>query len=256
VRVRAQTELFHFLLLDRLLRATGLDLYVLKGGVNLRFFFRSPRYSEAMDLDVDPERVAVETLKKNGYKILRDAAFRRVLATAEIVDLEINDPTRAKHTSTTQRFRVSLVTAAGQRLPTKVEFSRRGVDAAVVKVERIDPEVARRHGRTAFDVGHYIASAAAKQKIEALAGRPVPQARDAFDLYLLDSRGAIDRELLRSIESQTHASATANLLALDYDDWEGHVLEYLEEDAREEYEGRQTFERIQLALVELLERKA
>ncbi|MEX0902291.1 MAG: nucleotidyl transferase AbiEii/AbiGii toxin family protein [Pseudohongiellaceae bacterium] len=44
-------EIFHFCFLDRLLRQSDSDLYVLKGGVNLRFFFNSPRYSEDMDLD-------------------------------------------------------------------------------------------------------------------------------------------------------------------------------------------------------------
>lgn len=72
-------EAFHFCFLHRLLQISDIDLYVLKGGVNLRFFFGSPRYSEDMDLDVVAGSVA--TLKKNGYKILGDAAFR-VLAGA------------------------------------------------------------------------------------------------------------------------------------------------------------------------------
>ncbi len=45
-------EVFHFCFLDRLLKVSTPNLYVLKGGVNLRFFYNSPRYSEDMDLDV------------------------------------------------------------------------------------------------------------------------------------------------------------------------------------------------------------
>lgn len=36
--------------------------YALKGGVNLRFFFRSIRYSEDMDLDI--QKLGVERVKK------------------------------------------------------------------------------------------------------------------------------------------------------------------------------------------------
>ena len=70
-------EVFHFHFLDRLLKLSDPGLYILKGGVNLRFFFMSPRYSEDMDIDVLAGRVA--TLKKNGYKILNERAFRRSL---------------------------------------------------------------------------------------------------------------------------------------------------------------------------------
>ena len=120
-------EVFHFCFLDRLLKQTDPGLYVLKGGVNLRFFFLSPRYSEDMDIDFLAGSVA--TLKKNGYKILNDRAFRRSLRSFDIADIEINDPAKAKQTDTTQRFRFGLLTAAGNRLPTKVEFSRRSNSA-------------------------------------------------------------------------------------------------------------------------------
>ena len=70
-------EAFHLCFLHRLLKVSDINLYVLKGGVNLRFFFGSPRYSEDMDLDVTAGSVA--TLKKNGYKILEDGAFQRSL---------------------------------------------------------------------------------------------------------------------------------------------------------------------------------
>ena len=63
-------ELFHFVFLERFLKITDPELYSVKGGVNLRFFLKSPRYSEDMDLDVFGG--GVETLKKNGYKILEE----------------------------------------------------------------------------------------------------------------------------------------------------------------------------------------
>jgi len=119
-------EAFHFCFLHRLLKISAVDLYILKGGANLRFFFGSPRYSEDMDLDVVAGSVA--TLRKNGYKILEDPAFQRSLRVFDIDAIVINDPVNAKHTETTQRFACSLVRGSGMRLPAKVEFSRRADD--------------------------------------------------------------------------------------------------------------------------------
>lgn len=251
---RHQRELFHFLFLEWLLRASAAELYVVKGGVNLRFFNASPRYSEDMDLDVDRGKVAVGTLKKNGYKILADPAFRRVLATSGIVDLRVNDPHKAKHTETTQRFALSLVLASGQTLPTKIEFSGRGIDAAEVRRDRIDVDVARRLGRTAYVAAHYGPAAAACQKVGALADRTTPQARDLFDLYLLDSRGTVELPALAAMDAEVRARALANASAIEYVDFEGQVLEYLEDDAAREFGAERRFDEMRASVIELLER--
>ena len=44
-------------------------LYAVKGGCNLRFFFKSIRYSK--DLDLDVHTTAKETLRKNVNQILK-----------------------------------------------------------------------------------------------------------------------------------------------------------------------------------------
>ena len=231
---RELREAFHFCFLERLLKLADTNLFVLKGGVNLRFFFRSPRYSEDMDIDVVAGSVA--TLKKNGYKVLDDAALRRTLRTYGIVDVEVNDPDKAKHTDTTQRFRVQLVTAAGERLPSKVEFSRRTpASAGGREVAQIDSEVARRYQRLAFRCQHYDGRAAAVQKVLALAARPVTQARDVFDLDVLQRGGHTqDLEIDKLVSSEKRATAAANARALGYDDFAGQVLEFLDDEHRRE----------------------
>jgi len=93
-------EVFHLLFLERLLKIADPCIFVLKGGVNLRFFLGSPRYSEDMDIDVLAG--SVSTLKKNGYKILTDDSFKRTLRTYGITDLITGDVDKAKHTSTTR----------------------------------------------------------------------------------------------------------------------------------------------------------
>ncbi len=179
---RQQREIFHLLFLERLLKIADPRAFVLKGGINLRFFFGSPRYSEDMDLDVLAS--AVDTLRKNGYRILQDPAFARALSTYGIDEVIGGGPAKAKHTATTQRFRARLVTAGGESLPTKVEFSRRGATGERV-MGTTDPAIAQRYRRLSFPCMHYSAAAACRQKMFALATRRQPQARDAFDLHIL-----------------------------------------------------------------------
>jgi predicted nucleotidyltransferase component of viral defense system len=231
---RELREAFHFCFLERLLKVADSNLFVLKGGVNLRFFFRSPRYSEDMDLDVVAGSVA--TLKKNGYKVLEDAALRRSLRTYGIADVEVNDRDKAKHTSTTQRFRVQLVTTAGERLPSKVEFSRRPAAAAGGReMAQVDGEIARSYHRLAFRCQHYDGTAAVIQKVLALAGRPVTQARDVFDLHVLQRGGHTKGLALPSLISAAQLSTAAeNVRSLGFDDFAGQVLEFLDDDHRHE----------------------
>jgi predicted nucleotidyltransferase component of viral defense system len=233
-------EVFHFCFLERLLRMSDARLFVLKGGVNLRFFFRSPRYSEDMDLDVLGGSVA--TLRKNGYKLLQDGAFRRAMRTYGIADIAVNDPAKAKHTETTQRFRVQLVSSSGTRFPSKVEFSRRADShgqADAKAMEQIDVEVARRYNRLSFRCQHYNGEAAVIQKVLALAGRAVTQARDVFDLDILRRGGYMEAIRLQEIlGGRRCAVALENLESLTFEDYSGQVAEFLDDEQRREYGHR------------------
>lgn len=231
---RQQREIFHFLFLERLLKISDPRLFVLKGGVNLRFYFNSPRYSEDMDIDVLGGSVA--TLTKNGYRILEDPAFARSLATFGITEVIINDPTKAKQSSTTQRFRARIVTSAGEIYPTKVEFSRRGV-VHEFATQTISPTVALPYRRLAFACQHYTATAAVQQKVAALAHRKAVQSRDVFDLYVLWLGGYLDARVAASLTASDRSRAMQNLLALGYADYRGQVLDYLEPEHAERFTG-------------------
>jgi hypothetical protein len=249
-------EVFHFYFLDRLLKLSDPGLYVLTGGVNLRFFFRSPRYSEDMDIDVLAG--SVQTLRKSGYKILNDGAFQRSLRSFDIADIEINDPSKAKQTETTQRFRFALITPAGHRLPTKVEFSRRNESSdGDSESTLVDTEIARIYRRLSFRCPHYTGGAAVVQKVRALAGRPVTQARDVFDLAILfrggHSPSAAWSKLLADGE---HAKAIDCLMGLTWQEYEGQVVEFLETDSREEYGGKNAWNSLQNLVLSRLEADA
>ena len=231
---RQQREAFHFLFLERLLRISDPRAFVLKGGINLRFFFASPRYSEDMDLDVLAG--AVGTLRKNGYRILRDPAFAKRLASYGIAELILGDPAKAKHTATTQRFRARLVNTAGESYPTKVEFSRRAQSGESV-LETIDPSVAQAYRRLSFPCRHYSAAAACQQKLLALANRRQVQARDAFDLYLLWLGGHVKPGVAGSLTPAQQERAADTVLGFTYADFAGQVLEYLEPADRQRFAG-------------------
>ena len=238
-------EVFHFCFLDRLLKLSDPSLYVLKGGVNLRFFFSSPRYSEDMDIDVLAG--GVHTLKKNGYKILNDGAFQRSLRSFDIADIEVNDPAKAKQTETTQRFRCVLVTPAGHRLPTKVEFSRRNESSdGESESALIDAEIARTYRKLSYRCPHYTGGAAIVQKIRALAGRPVTQTRDVFDLAIL-FRGGHNPPAPWSklLANEEYAKVIDCLMGLTWEDYEGQVVEFMDTDSRAEYGDKQAWEALQ-----------
>jgi hypothetical protein len=181
-------------------------------------------------MDLDVFGVSVETLKKNGYKILADVGFKRQLQTYGIEDILINDPAKAKQTETTQRFRARLVTTNGEELPTKVEFSRRHkIDTAHVVKELISPDVIHPFKRLSFMCLHYTAQYAVAQKISALGGRSETQARDVFDLYIFDLGGHLRRNVVHaSTTTEERLEAIVALLSLDYEAYRSQVVEYLE----------------------------
>ena len=74
-------EHFHLLFLAQLGARLDKKLYALKGGCNLRFFWKSIRYSE--DIDFDAHTIAKHTLQKNVRQILRRRGFNGFYAASK-----------------------------------------------------------------------------------------------------------------------------------------------------------------------------
>lgn len=122
--IQVKIELFHLLFLRQLEGKFDKKLYALKGGCNLRFFFKSIRYSE--DIDFDVSIISKDTLENKINKILRGEIFRRILLGKGIELIQANS---SKQTETTQRWKVLLrVNNFAIPIPTKIEFSRRVMD--------------------------------------------------------------------------------------------------------------------------------
>jgi hypothetical protein len=143
-------------------------------------------------------------------------------------------------------------------LPTKIEFSRRlndpGADAIA---EYVDGEIALGYRKLAYRCRHYSGAAALVQKVEALAGRTVTQARDVFDLGILIQGGHLPVATKESpLPGIPLAKAIDSLKSLDWLDYEGQVVEFLDPDRRAEYGTREAWESLQRRVFEGLQAHA
>ena len=232
VALSSQTvEQFHLLFLASLTRGTDKRSVVVKGGCNLRFFHRSVRYSEDMDLDVWD--IDLHVLRDKVRALLASRPFRQALGSRGIA---IEHITEHKQTATVQRWKLGLETGhAALPLPTKIEFSRRGPDEGV-EFGSIGPDLVAEYQLTPFMASHYGSAAALTQKVAALAGRAEPQARDVFDVHHLLSIGA-PPSALRDLGPGVLEQARTRATALEFAAFRSQVVSYLRPDDQARYDA-------------------
>jgi hypothetical protein len=248
----AVVEAFHLAFLRAFARALAPSVYALKGGTNLRFFFGSIRYSEDMDLDV--QGPPVFQVKDAVEAILGSRGLLGSLRALGVESIRPQDLAKAKQTETVQRFKVHLITAAGEDVATKIELSRRGLDAPI-RAESVDPEIVRAYRMPPLIVPHYTALAAARQKLGALAGRSAPQARDVFDLYVLHTHLDPDEEDPASTMARpTLERARERTYDIEYEDYRDKVVAFLAPDERSHHDSPAVWDEMRLVVVSLIER--
>ena len=243
-------ELFHIEFLRWLARKVKVKYYALKGGVNLRFFFNSHRYSEDMDLDI--YGVEVSTLKDIVMKILQTPSFQDTLKPFGIERIVPPDITRAKQTTTTQRFKIHLITFAGEDLFTKVEFSRRGFRGRVI-VQPISDTILRGYKLPPLLVPHYDIQSTIIQKIGALATRSVIQTRDIFDLYILSTQcKPLGTEEIK-INGAKLTKAYENVFEISFEQFRDTIISYLSSEDQAGYNSPSLWEEIKLKVTNFIE---
>ena len=223
--------------------------WVVKGGVNLRAWFGSRRYSE--DLDPDALGSAPHVLREKFDKILLGRPLEDLLTSQGLELVRLSKP---KQTDTTQRWKLELK-AAGVSVPlhTKVEFSRRGTRDEAYALEPARSDIVRLYGISAPTVNHYTARSAVRQKIHALASRSETQARDIWDLdHLLRSTHADPRPLSRDVR-EALPGALERAMSLGYDVFKAQVVPYLSDDDQATYGTRNAWDRMREVVVERLD---
>ena len=234
-------ELFHLAFLDQLGRKLDKRLYALKGGCNLRFFLGSIRYSQDIDLDV--KTVGIGTLQKTVNAILQSPGLATMLRTHSLEIAQVSEP---KQTETTQRWKVQLKAPSGIVFPTKIEFSRRGLEMPVA-FDPIDVAVLSAYRLHPLFIPHYGPEIAFKQKIRALALRTETQARDVWDLFhLMNAYG------IKETDKEHLAKACENACTISFSDFKDQVLAFFPVDLQVQY-NPETWNKIQLKLIDYLE---
>ncbi len=244
-------ELFHLEFLRLLGRKLKANNYAVKGGVNLRLFFKSVRYSEDIDLDVSG--IGVSELKELVIKILQARSFKEVFYAFGIKDIILPDMRVAKQTQTTQRFKVHLITTAGVDLFTKIEFSRRGFNGKII-AESVPAAILRNYRLSPLITQHYDAGSAVMQKIDALASRSAIQARDIFDLYVLSSQiGQALPEGFKPPSAAILAKARERIFEVSFEMFRDTVASYLTDEDKNMYDNASSWEEIKLKMVDFIE---
>jgi Nucleotidyl transferase AbiEii toxin, Type IV TA system len=238
-------EFFHVAFLDVLSRRLDPARYVLKGGVNLRFFFGSLRYSE--DIDLDLNGVPPWSLEEKVDGVLDSGAMKALL---RVRGLAIAESSKPKQTETTRRWKVALeVAGRSGAVRTKVEFSNRNGEQRY-RLEVVPGRIVEPFALRPPSVQHYIDDAPAEQKAKALAGRSETQARDVFDLDLLLRGKPLSAG---SLDSQILADAADRALQLPFAAFRDQVLPFLEPDVVELYDTEAAWEQMQTFVAEKLE---
>ena len=229
-------EAFHVRLLLALSGQASGMLY-LKGGVNLRLFYGSVRYSEDMDFDADP-RIA-DRLRRNVPPLNLSPSFQAPLRALGLRGVEM-DTAPKKATETTLRFKMGLDLGGGVLEPTKVEFSFRAAvpPQPAVPGEAVSSVVARYvpSGTDWTCVLRYPQPSAIWQKLRALATRREVQARDVFDLHhLMQPRfGGVPVDLLRqSLTDDILDDALSRTYDVDPGQFAEKVVRYLPMESRD-----------------------
>jgi len=245
-----QREVFHLAFLRQFAGRVSSDAYALKGGVNLRLFFGSIRYSEDMDLDV--KGVEAFRLKDIVMDILSSKILSATLRPYNLEKIVPPDIAKAKQTDTTQRFKAHLINSASEDLFTKIEFSRRRTDENAV-VGSVDDSILMTYKLPPILVPHYPCEIAIMQKIRALADRRETQARDIFDIYMLLPRVVGAKfNFAGEMTKVAVQKALQRAFDIDFSVFKDTVVPYLSDEDQSVYGQKSAWEEIQLKVGNML----
>lgn len=224
-------ELFHLHALRQLASRLALRPCAVKGGICLRFFHRSPRLSEDMDIDVSP-RLPVRKLRHTVDQILGGPAIIAGLRPQGVIGLQFST---SKQTETTQRWKILLTVEGGTILSTRLEFSRRTPDIVAERATPT-PQILEMAFLPPFVAAHYGPKEMVAQKIRALGSPSRVAARDLFDLHHLYSQfPGTPFQKFGDLTSEERERAVDKVNGFSLGDFREQVLPFLPEDLENLY---------------------
>lgn len=239
-------ELFHLLFLDQLGRKIEKSHYALKGGCNLRFFLKSIRYSQDMDLDI--HTVRKDTLSNMVDRLLESTPFALMLRAKNMELAQFSAP---KQTNTTQRWKIQLQQInTAVPIHTKIEFSRRETEESAI-FDPVDPLIISGYQLTPIYASHYSMEQTLLQKIWALILRTETQARDIFDIVHLLDMGITLEQLPLAIKSRLK-EAEENALSIPYAAFKSQVISYLPLEYHSQYDDPAYWDKMVLQVCNIL----
>ena len=232
-----QREAFHLLFFAAFAERFVGRAYALKGGVCLRFYHRSPRLSEDMDMDIG--NISAVTLRKGVEGVMGRSSFTSSLGSLGIVRMAWRT---AKSTDTAQRWNLSLE-MGGDAPPilTRLECSRRR--SAIPYVMGVPaPDLLARYGYRPFSGQFYSVNEMVHQKIDALASVRRHALRDLFDLDFLFAHGG--GIVPAEVEGSVRQAAVKKISSMTRPQFTADVLPYLSQESRSSYEVPAEFNQV------------
>ncbi len=236
-------EAFHCILLMHLPKeyrdpTIGEPPLRLKGGVNLRLFHRSPRYSEDIDFDLMPKR-ATKFIEHLRNLLIEDPGFRRALLKVGITDLAVSVIDGGGNNSRGFKQKLNLI-YGGIQYATQIEASHREETRASEASRVPIPEhlCKRYHVPAGARIAAYPGPVAIWHKVLALSRRDPPQTRNVFDMdHLVRECGPVmteeARALIKTRMTTAQVLASAETVAMfDRSSFEAQVAAYLPDELR------------------------
>ena len=256
-------EIFHLEFLRWLGKKINPSYYALKGGVNLRFFYNSFRYSE--DVDLNARIIRVDVLRDKVMQILKSIPFQNNLKPFGINKLVPPDIAKAKQTQTTQRFKIHLITPQNEDFFTKIEFSRREFKNNI-KIESVSNAILHEYKSAPVLIPHYDIISAISQKLDALAKRKITQAEfillknakasrlaaSVLDIYILISQiESSDKEKIRP-NIENIKKARENTFGISFEQFKDTVVYYLLKEDQNIYNSPLVWNEIKLKVANFI----
>lgn len=241
-------EFFHLTLLRSISQRFADRIYVLKGGICLRFFYNSVRFSEDIDFDIS-QKIPIDTLSRNINNILKSQAFISILFPYGVKEINFKE---VKKTHITHRWKIKLVMLNNTEVSTKIEFSERQKEFTWISGTP-NRELLQTYQISPFISKYYDINELTIQKIYALVSSNRAAARDLFDLHHLFFSYNVDtKELKKEIKIDILKNAGDKISGFKISDFQAEIIPFLPLDLAEYYNNRLNVERIKNECLEKL----